>query len=182
MPEPQQYQIRAMSSTYTIVHGNTGSLTHWTRPGIEPTTSRVLVRFISAAPQWEVPYHTLIHSSVEGHLGCFHVLAIVNRAAMNIGMHVSFLSLFFFFFCLFRAQPMAYGGSQVWVESKLQPLAYATATAMRNPSHVCDLHHSSWQCWNLNPLSEARDWTCVFKDASQIRFHWVMMGTLHVSF
>ena len=38
-------------------------------------------------------YNFFIHSSVDGHLGCFHVLAIVNSAAMNNGIHVSFSSL-----------------------------------------------------------------------------------------
>ena len=36
-------------------------------------------------------YHgSFIHSSVNGYLGCFHVLAIVNSASVNIGVHVSF--------------------------------------------------------------------------------------------
>ena len=36
-------------------------------------------------------YHNFfIHSSVDGHPGCFHVLASANSAAMNSGIHVSF--------------------------------------------------------------------------------------------
>ena len=39
-------------------------------------------------------YHSfLIHSSADGHLGCFHVLAIIHSAVMNIGVHVSLSDL-----------------------------------------------------------------------------------------
>ena len=40
-------------------------------------------------------YHIFIHSSVDEHLGCFHVLAIVNSAVVNIGEHVSFWIMVF---------------------------------------------------------------------------------------
>ena len=37
-----------------------------------------------------MPYIFFIHSSVNRNLSCFHILAIVNSATMNIGAHVSF--------------------------------------------------------------------------------------------
>ena len=40
-------------------------------------------------------YHIFIHSSIDGHLGWFHVLDIENSAAMSIGIHVSFSVMIF---------------------------------------------------------------------------------------
>ena len=46
-----------------------------------------------------------------------------------------------------------------------------------DPSLIYDLHHSSWQHWIVNPLSEARDGTCNLMVPSRIRFHCATMGT-----
>ena len=48
------------------------------------------------------------------------------------------------------------------VELELQLPVYTTAIATQDPSHVCGLPHSSWQCRILNPLSKARDGTSWF--------------------
>ena len=63
-------------------------------------------------------------------------------------------------------------------ELELQLQAYDTATP--DPSHIYDLHYSSWQCWLLNPLSEARDRTQNLKVPRWIRFHCTTMGTPNI--
>ena len=59
MPQPQKCAIKAMSATYIRDHGNAGSLTHWVRPGIEPTSSWILVRLIYTEPWWELLFLSL---------------------------------------------------------------------------------------------------------------------------
>ena len=56
------------------------------------------------------------------------------------------------------------------IESELELPASATATATPDLSHVCDLHHSSWQCRILSPLREVRDRTRNLMDTSRVRY------------
>ena len=77
----------------------------------------------------------------------------------------------------FWATLMAYEVPRLGVKSELQLPAHTTATAMLDPSSICNLHHSSWQHWILNPLSRARDWTWVLMDTSWVCYLWATVGT-----
>ena len=46
--------------------------------------------WLSSIPLCMYTYMFFIYLSVNGYLGCFHVLAVVSCAVMNIGVHVSF--------------------------------------------------------------------------------------------
>ena len=70
----------------------------------------------------------------------------------------------YIYFLLFRAAPAAYGHSQA------RDLIRAAAASLPH-SHICNLHHSSWQRWILNPLIEVRDRARNLMVPSQIRFH-----------
>ena len=66
-------------------------------------------------------YHSfLIHSSADGHLGCFHVLAIINSAAINIGVHVS-LSVLVSLVCMPRSGIAGSYGSSIFSYVKESP-------------------------------------------------------------
>ena len=82
-----------------------------------------------------------------------------------------------FFFVFLGRHPQHMEVPRLGVQSEPQLLAYTTATAMPDPSLVCDLHHSSWQCRILNPLSEAGDQTRNLMVPSQSRFCRAMTET-----
>jgi len=88
--QPQQRRILATSAIYTTAQGNAGSLPQWVRPEIKPTTSWLLVGFVSTVPQWELPKYILEKECI---------IAFEYFAGENIE-HTPTLAIFFFFFFL----------------------------------------------------------------------------------
>ena len=73
------------------------------------------------------------------------------------GQTTNYVCMYVCLYLLYRAILMAYGSSQArGLIGAIAP-AYVTAAEMPVPSRVCNLHHRSWQCQILNPLSEVRD-------------------------
>ena len=84
-------------------------------------------------------------------------------------LFLTFFSTLIFFGGVLHLQHMEV--SRLEVESELQLLAYATATATWDPSLVCKLCHSSRPCQILNSLSKARGQTPILMDTSQVHYH-----------
>ena len=84
-------------------------------------------------------------------------------------------NIFFFSFLRQYLRHIEVPRLQVTLDLKLQ--AYATATATPDPSCLCDLQHSSWQHWILNPLSETKDQNHTLKDTSLVCKCWATIET-----
>ena len=90
----------------------------------------------------------------------------------------SFLSLSFLLSFLFKVESKACGSFQArgWIGATATSLHNSHSNVGSEP-HLQPTHHSSRHRWIPDPLSEARDQTCILMDSSRICFHWATTGT-----
>ena len=69
-----------------------------------------------------------------------------------------------------RSPPPLFLGPNLWhIRAAAAGLCHNHSNTSNDPSCFCNLHCSSWQCQILNPLSRARDRTCILMDTSCVR-------------
>ena len=129
------------------------SLAQWVKDPALPWASTAPIRPLA----WEPPYTS--SAALKKTRGKKRKWRDLEKQLIWVGFFVLF---FVFFFSKLRLWHMAVPG--LGVESDLHLPAYATATAMPDPSHICDLWCSLWQHQILSPLSKARDWTHILTD------------------
>ena len=116
--------------------------------GVELLGHFITLGFVS----WELPDFSEVAAPLSILLG-----SVRRFQFLHILSSTSDCPFFFLLFVFLGPHLQHMQVPRLGVESKLQLLACATAVAVLDPSHICDLHHSSRQRWILNPLSGARD-------------------------
>ena len=136
-PQPSQFWIQGESATYVTDGSNAGSLTHQVRPGIEPASS---------CRQFQV-LNLLSHNRNFWPLGLKLIIIQIIITSFWVPGNTTIIYNYYFF-CLFRVTPAAYGGSQArgWIG--------ATAASL----HHSHSNEGSEPClWPTPPLTAMPD-------------------------
>ena len=124
--------------TYTTAHGNSRSLTHWSRPGIEPATSSFLVRFVSTAPWWELQLYLFYYET--------RIPYFCNTSLFLSYTHAYNLLLQFFF---------NLPGFYLWIYDNIRDSTGLKLKLLDSSPHSSLVSGHCYFCWQLPPGVQA---------------------------